>query len=1016
MVRAYPLLFLAPIFLSGCLQSSSTVSAPASTVTVPFQGATSAANLNGTSIKISWSAAPSSAANLRIFSVAVDGSSTAIATIPATLTSYINTGLTANTQYSYIVQSVDGSGHLDGNQNIVTAMTYAGVTSAVSNSTTSTTFNFPAPAMSSGVNLYCHYLGETDTLVGSTSNSSTSSLTITSGLIPETYYTCHVQAVSLLTGLEDTNTATISLITSPGFNFNWNFNPASSYTYGSTIDSGTATNTGTATGIFELTPSSQADNSSNSFHGGTSTGVAFSSGALQLGNSGGCDGSAKNCHGELDSSWAPQWSHLIGLYHLNEASGASSIADSSTQGNTGIPTSVTLGVSGKLNTAATFGSGSYVSTANFADNLSSFTVSAWFKTTNGSASSGSIASKISNWSTGEGWALGIYSGTVRALLQGSGGATYIEYIAAPTYSDGYWHHVVWVMNGVASNTLYIDGVSQTLTPSSAGTVTSFTNTNSVRIGNDYGNDYFSGSIDEVAIWNTNLSASDAASIYNRQVISHYGSFASRVMDGAYTSAPWTNFAWTTTLPFGKELPDAPSPSPSPPSESVSTYSSLTNTGTGLMTGIIGLWHLDEPSGSATVADSSGQGNNGTPWSSNVTLGVPGRFNTGAYFNGTSTSYIQMNSKTITEGLSAMTVSAWVKGPAQSGEVAIVSQMDNSNIDFGLVMFTGLPYFVIDTTGSGVVQVNAPGTYNTITSNPLTDSNWHHFVGTYDGAHVLVYIDGVGYPSGVGTPATGTIQTTAVDQLEIGRYYAGGTAFTGSIDEVAIWNRGLSPAEVLQLYQRGASRIKFQIKSCAVSDPTCAIATWQGPDGTANTFFSELFNMGTQGATPSGAVQATGPSMTLANFTSPPSNNRYFQYQAFLESDSSTTALMPQLQSVSVTPVHYDSSSPTVVSNSGINIYSLSHFAETASCASGIGYNLGVGTTAAGATWYWWNGSAWVAANGTAAQSNLASVIQTNSAAFSTTVNVWEQNIYLKAYLNSSGLTPCQLTNVNIQGQ
>lgn len=99
---------------------------------------------------------------------------------------------------------------------------------------------------------------------------------------------------------------------------------------------------------------------------------------------------------------------------------------------------------------------------------------------------------------------------------------------------------------------------------------------------------------------------------------------------------------------------------------------------------------------------------------------------------------------------------------------------------------------------------------------------------------------------------------------------------GIIDEIAIWNRALDANEITQLYQRGASRLKFQVRSC--DDDHCIGETWKGPDGTSSTYFSELLNMSTQAFTPSGTVNKDLPVMTLSNFTSPPSANRYFQYE------------------------------------------------------------------------------------------------------------------------------------------
>jgi hypothetical protein len=132
-------------------------------------------------------------------------------------------------------------------------------------------------------------------------------------------------------------------------------------------------------------------------------------------------------------------------------------------------------------------------------------------------------------------------------------------------------------------------------------------------------------------------------------------------------------------------------------------------------------------------------------------------------------------------------------------------------------------------------------------------------------------------------------------------------------------------------------------------------------------------------------------MTFSNFSTPhPAANRYFQYRAILESDdtstncnygSGATWCSPQLQSVTVGPGHFDSSSPTVVTKNGINFYSLSAAIETlgsGGCNNGgssdaVVYNLGNGTTVGTGT------------------------------------------VYLKAFLQSSGTSACQLSAFQFNG-
>jgi hypothetical protein len=75
-----------------------------------------------------------------------------------------------------------------------------------------------------------------------------------------------------------------------------------------------------------------------------------------------------------------------------------------------------------------------------------------------------------------------------------------------------------------------------------------------------------------------------------------------------------------------------------------------------------------------------------------------------------------------------------------------------------------------------------------------DGQWHHVVGTYDGAMVRLYVDGT--EIGEGTPASFDIgyDMQESNDLFVGSYN-GAYGFNGLIDDVTIYNRALSAAEV-----------------------------------------------------------------------------------------------------------------------------------------------------------------------------------------------------------------------------
>ena len=797
------------------------------------------------------------------------------------------------------------------------------------------------------------------------------------------------------------------------------FANASSYEIGTNVDFNGSSNS------CELAPASQVDQSNVSagFAGGSFTGIAFNtlsdgvSTGLKLASDGTCNGATTNCN-ELNASWTPQYSSLIGYWKLNGSgsitNGASvpavvgSNGTASNSNGTGL-----VYATGKLNQGITFDgvddSISLGTLGNFGSSLSSpATISFWVKTSSTASSSsfGFIntgATTLLKIDFNTGGNLVYTAGATEFELRDDAGKGVSGWITTDIY-DGKWHLLTVVMNGPANTyTAYVDGVTATMNYNLQTTPTNFSNLGfpfTLGAQNNRGvvNSFFAGSIDDVAFWSAGLTASEVATIYNQQSSNYSGSFTSRVMD-AFSSQAWTSLSWVPTLPFFKALPDYASGAIQ--NETAANYSSLKGDtpavgDNNLMTGLVGLWHLDEASGttgSNSVIDTSGQGNHGTPTS--ISFGETGRFANSAYFSGSGYINLGANVANYTDNF---TISSWFQTTTNTGRPSI-SRRNGSSTQFDIwislnkfCVYTGTTY-----CGSTVV----------------TDGKWHQGVLVVNGANSQLYVDGVADRT-VFTPTISAVSTNAI----LGAWNSGSNnRFTGKIDEVAVWNKVLNATEIQQLYQRGASRLKFQVRSCSDSACTTGSPTFKCPDGTSATFFSELFNMSTQSLTPSGTVNATLPSMALPNYTSPVSSNRYFQYRTIFESDASTLALMPELKSVTIGPTHYDSSAPSVISKAGVSYDSLSNAIQTLganACSSGVLYNLGVGVTYSSATWYWWNGSTWVSVTSPGvAQANDAATIASHANTFGAQAGAG--TLYFKAYLQSSGTSACELQNFELDG-
>src|SRR5439155_7658459 len=84
-----------------------------------------------------------------------------------------------------------------------------------------------------------------------------------------------------------------------------------------------------------------------------------------------------------------------------------------------------------------------------------------------------------------------------------------------------------------------------------------------------------------------------------------------------------------------------------------------------------------------------------------------------------------------------------------------------------------------------------GNQHTVGPTALPVNAWTHLAGTFDGTTVRLYVNGVE----VASQAQATSLVNTAETLQIGADKFAGENFAGRIDEVRIYNRALSPAEI-----------------------------------------------------------------------------------------------------------------------------------------------------------------------------------------------------------------------------
>ncbi len=197
-------------------------------------------------------------------------------------------------------------------------------------------------------------------------------------------------------------------------------------------------------------------------------------------------------------------------------------------------------------------------------------------------------------------------------------------------------------------------------------------------------------------------------------------------------------------------------------------------------GLVGLWQFDE--GSGTTAQDSADGDN-----------------TGALINGTAwTGQTQLSFDGYDDALEVPTIGF----NANTGTVSIWAYPKNfstaNNYLFGHTIQPWSNVIQLYIRDASLTLGIGDSHYKQMNIQALTANKWYHFALTWNGTNYVVYVDGV-------TKATGSY--TGLNALEayadIGnngnRAERTNEAFDGLIDDVSVYNRALTAAEVLGIF-------------------------------------------------------------------------------------------------------------------------------------------------------------------------------------------------------------------------
>lgn len=189
----------------------------------------------------------------------------------------------------------------------------------------------------------------------------------------------------------------------------------------------------------------------------------------------------------------------------------------------------------------------------------------------------------------------------------------------------------------------------------------------------------------------------------------------------------------------------------------------------------------------------------------VGLSSAGFFGLAGKFDGVVASSNQMTnpSTAFYFGNQAFSLAAWAKlnskATNQAAAARWVTGGNNRSYMLNYLTASDAFFFNISADGIAVQQVSS----STVLASPSTGT-WYLVVGTFDNVSSAIGVS-VNGSAQVTAAVTGFPSTAVTSSFSVGALSATAQPVDGKVDEVAIWNRVLTNAEVSALYNAGVGR-------------------------------------------------------------------------------------------------------------------------------------------------------------------------------------------------------------------
>ena len=378
-----------------------------------------------------------------------------------------------------------------------------------------------------------------------------------------------------------------------------------------------------------------------------------------------------------------------------------------------------------------------------------FTISAWFKTNTDPL----IITDISNSTIDNlNYVLRINSEGYADCGARNGGSSFSSAISNIVVNDNKWYHIVGIFESNTIRKLYLNNEFQN---ENNGDVSFNTNVNGFNIGRAGDltpSNFFSGSIDEIAIWSRVLTEDDINELYN------------------YGSAIKYEYFRHGSKKF--KLND-----------------------NSLLTDLVNYWKFDTLNNNEAIDSHSN--NTGTV---NGCMLCAGMISLNYYFDGVD-DYVNMGNINDFGIEDSFTTSTWINIDDLSTTQMIISKRVNTSPS------TGILFQYLTSSKPAIWLYNSDGVGLAVRGNKvLTNGNWYNLIISYDGTQsptgIKIYVNGELLTNEV---LINTLESNDVKNsgdFKIGINYDNSFDYAGYIDEVCVWNRVITQDEVKKIYNDG----------------------------------------------------------------------------------------------------------------------------------------------------------------------------------------------------------------------